>query len=322
MSVESQSAPTVTAVNPLATDSPMPNRFFTLPDGSEIACQSQSEAEHMYEDLFVHRIYLSHGITLWDGATVVDVGGNIGLFTLFVHRHYRDARTYTFEPAPPLFEILTWNVGRCGGDARLYNCGVSDRSGTASLTFYPYSSGMSSFHGDEQEEKDVLRRILENQRKAGEKEIDRLLPLADDFLDARFTKERFDCPLVPLSLVIRQEGLERIDLLKIDVQKSELQVLGGIDGRDWPKIRQIVMEVHDLDGQLRTAVEVLEDKGFVVVVDQDPLYVGSVMYNLFAVHDSLYRSTGRTASAKPRIDRQKEAYSRLRRKARSPRSGA
>ena len=43
---------------------------------------------------------------------------------------------------------------------------------------------------------------------------------------------------------------EKIDLLKIDVEKGELEVLNGIEDADWPRIHQIVMEVHDLDGRV------------------------------------------------------------------------
>jgi FkbM family methyltransferase len=45
--------------------------------------------------------------------------------------------------------------------------------------------------------------------------------------------------------VIREGRVGRIDFLKIDVQKSEFDVLAGTDEADWPKIRQLVIEVQD-----------------------------------------------------------------------------
>ena len=308
---------TVEPVDPKAVPTPAVQRFCTLPNGLEIACQSAKETEHIYEDIFEHRVYLSNGLTLWDGAVVFDVGGNIGLFTVFVHQNFRDAVTYTFEPAPPLFDILTYNTARHGGTCKLFPCGVSARPGTASLTFYPYSSGMSSFYGNEEEEKDVLRVVLENQRQAGHAEVDTVLGDSEGFLDARFTSVSFECPLVPLSEILRQEEVERIDLLKIDVQKSELDVLRGLAPEDWPKVRQIAMEVHDLDGQLAVVRGLLEEKGFGVVVEQDPLYRGSVMYNLFAVRKDLYRQLGGGREGAPargteRSQRSQAAFARLR----------
>ena len=45
-----------------------------------------------------------------------------------------------------------------------------------------------------------------------------------------------------------------MDLLKIDVERAEKEVLQGILPSDWPKIRQVAMEVHDVDGGLQTVV--------------------------------------------------------------------
>lgn len=308
----------IAPIDPKAAPLPSVQRFCTLPNGLEIGCQSAKETEHIYEDIFDHRVYLSNGITLWDGACVFDVGGNIGLFTVFLHQTFRDLTTYTFEPAPPLFEILRYNAACHGGRCKLFPCGISDRRGTASLTFYPYSSGMSSFYGNQEEEREVLRTVLENQRGAGHEEVDTVLRMSDDFLDARFTAVSFDCPLVPLSEIIRQEGVETIDLLKIDVQKSEVDVLRGIAPEDWPKIRQIAIEVHDLDGQLALVQSLLEAQGFHVYAEQDPLYLRSVMFNLYAIRRDLYQghSSGAPASfdasSVDRSQRSKAAFARFR----------
>jgi len=45
--------------------------------------------------------------------------------------------------------------------------------------------------------------------------------------------------------VLREHGVEQIDLLKIDAEKAELDIINGIDDHDWPKIKQIVLEIHD-----------------------------------------------------------------------------
>ena len=55
-----------------------------------------------------------------------------------------------------------------------------------------------------------------------------------------------------------------VDLLKVDVEGEEYEVLRGIDAGDWPRIRQIVAEVHDKKGRLQQVTRLLEDKGFTV----------------------------------------------------------
>jgi hypothetical protein len=65
-----------------------------LPNNIEIAYQSKVEAEYFYKDIFEKQIYLRNGITLKDGDCVFDVGGNIGLFTLFVHQQQKNITVY------------------------------------------------------------------------------------------------------------------------------------------------------------------------------------------------------------------------------------
>jgi hypothetical protein len=49
-------------------------------------------------------------------------------------------------------------------------------------------------------------------------------------------------------------AFRRVDLLKIDVERAELEVLNGIEQSDWSKIKQVVMEVHDTDKRLEKVV--------------------------------------------------------------------
>ena len=56
-----------------------------------------------------------------------------------------------------------------------------------------------------------------------------------------------------LSQFIRECSPGRIDLLKIGVEKSEIDVLKGIEQEHWPLISQVVAGVHDLDGHVAEA---------------------------------------------------------------------
>jgi FkbM family methyltransferase len=259
---------------------------YRLPNGLEIAYQSRVEADHFYEDIFEKRCYVRNGITINDGDCVFDVGGNIGMFTLFAGHGRERLSLYTFEPAPPLFEILSFNVERNRVRAKLFNCGISNETKTAELTFYPHSSGMSSFYADKEEEKDVLDSIMRNQLESGVGELGPLIEYRDELLEERFRSETFTCRLRTLSEVIAEENVSRIDLLKVDVQKSEYDVLAGIIEPDWPKIRQIVLEVHDLDNRLDSITSLLRERGFEVTVEQDEMLRGSVLYNAYAVRKS------------------------------------
>ena len=54
-----------------------------LPNGKEISVINKDEVAFLYKEIFEDKSYLQHGIDLKPGDTVLDVGANIGLFSLF-----------------------------------------------------------------------------------------------------------------------------------------------------------------------------------------------------------------------------------------------
>ncbi|HKV09944.1 MAG TPA: amino acid adenylation domain-containing protein [Thermoanaerobaculia bacterium] len=110
-----------------------------------------------------------------------------------------------------------------------------------------------------------------------------------------------------LSGVIRQERVPRIDLLKIDVQRAELDVLHGLDEEHWPLVRQVVLEVHDApgdesEGRVHEIRALLERHGFAVVIEQDELLTGTDRYNVYAVRPER-ESAAVPAGARPALSR-------------------
>jgi hypothetical protein len=69
--------------------------------------------------------------------------------------------------------------------------------------------------------------------------------------------------------VLAEERIEAVDLLKIDVEGAELDVLAGIAGADWPRIRQLVVEVESFAERAAPITAILEEHGFVVTPAQD-----------------------------------------------------
>ncbi|HWS56835.1 MAG TPA: amino acid adenylation domain-containing protein, partial [Pyrinomonadaceae bacterium] len=251
--------------------------LYELPAGLEVYHLNKNETDQIYEEIFADQSYLRHGVTLREGDCVFDVGANIGLFTLWASRQCPTARVYAFEPNPVAFRVAQQNAALHGLGARLFDYGLADESKEAAFTFYPDWSSMSGFYADVEEDREVTRVFMGNR--------DALLgEYADELLQGRFRTETFPCRLRRLSDVIGEHRLDSIDLLKIDVEKSELDVLRGVDEGDWPKIRQIVMEVHDTGGRLSQVRALLEGRGFRVSVEQDARLTNTNLFNLYAVH--------------------------------------
>src|SRR5690606_647086 len=132
-------------------------RRYTLPNGLEVAHLHAYETDYLYREIFVEQAYLRHGITLGPGSCVVDVGANIGLFTLFALARCRPARVYAFEPSPEAFEALRANAALYGGEARVFDVGLAASEGEAPFTRYPRASVFSGFHADPDEDRATLR---------------------------------------------------------------------------------------------------------------------------------------------------------------------
>ena len=52
---------------------------------------------------------------------------------------------------------------------------------------------------------------------------------------------------------------------QVDVEGGELEVLRGASEKTLSKIRQIVLEVHDVDGRVTEVHQLLERKGFAIL---------------------------------------------------------
>ncbi|GGS54976.1 hypothetical protein GCM10010206_15880 [Streptomyces cinerochromogenes] len=280
-------------------------RTYELPNGVTVFQQNRSETDFVYEEIFTNLEYLRNGITLRDGDCIVDVGANIGLFTLFAGLRCPGARIYAFEPIPPVFDSLRRNVALHGLDATVFDCGLAAEAKEETFTFYRHNTVISSSRTTAEQAHEMVRSYLRNQEEltedgavAGDDLVDELV---DEVVDARLDSEEFTCRLRTLSEIIAEQGIERIDLLKIDVENAEYEVLKGIHWRDWPRIRQLVVELHDIDGQLEKVETLLRALGYTVVSEQDNrLLQNTTLYNVYAVREDDDRPARPAGPAAPR----------------------
>lgn len=247
-----------------------------MPNGMVIQAQSRGEARLLFDEIFTKRVYLRNGVELNEGDVVLDVGANLGLFSLFVGEALRDVAVHAFEPVPDVFERLRLNTSRMKGGIHLYNIGLSDREGQAMFAYYPRLPCFSTSCPDRLEKRwDDLRDILIRmaRRDAGRgplqavREKLRSWGVSGLLYYASRKQDRL-CKLARLSTIVSERGIDRIDLLKIDVEGGEWDVLRGVDEADWGKIKQLVVEVHDVESGADGMSEWLEDRGYDVSIDR------------------------------------------------------
>jgi FkbM family methyltransferase len=225
----------------------------TFPDGFSCYVQSSpDEAALIYNEIMVKQEYFQNGLSVAGARCVIDIGANIGIFTMAVKQKAPEATVYAFEPIPDTFRILERNVHLLGySDVHLYNVAIDAQDHTEkTLTFYPNMPGNST----------AMPALKADQKPV----MDHIFGQAtSDFL---YQSEARTVQVRTLSSVIRERGITSVDYLKIDVEGSEVSVLDGVEDVHWPIFEQIAIETHT--PQLRQQVhEILAHRGFEVSSD-------------------------------------------------------
>jgi sterol 3beta-glucosyltransferase len=249
------------------------DRPVVLSNGLRVHGASRFDARYQH---FI-REYFQPGVEFRPGMTVLDVGANIGMFSLEVLRRCGgDVEVLAFEPATETFAHLERNVRELFPDApvRLCRCALADRPGEATFYYRPRASGQSSLYreapgGDPQSIDAALREPPPEYRGGPFQAWFRRLPrgVAEAVLGfgARWGAAEvveIPCTVTTVSEALRDHAIERVDFLKVDVEGAELEVLRGIERDDWQKIRRLAVEVDDIDQRLQTILELLDTAGF------------------------------------------------------------
>jgi FkbM family methyltransferase len=159
--------------------------------------------------------------------TILDLGAYQGYYSLYAYAKYPEAVIYAFEPLPKNHLAIQRNISGNHLDERrikLFDAAVSDRVGTTLFYVNPVSHMESSavYKGN----------------------------------------DPMEVPTITLQEIFRQNRLDKIDILKIDIEGSEYGVFGGMEDALLAKIDHIVAEIHPVEGEkISELIQRLESKG-------------------------------------------------------------
>ena len=211
---------------------------------SKLACVSENEASFLHRKIFVEEEY-GH-LNYRCGKHIVDVGGNIGVFSKYAaHRGGDDTIVWSFEPMPPLFKCLQANVRDTD---KVYNLGIGHK-GRVKMDYLPNYTLLSGYHAS------LNQNHYEKAANNNSVDVD---------VKHAFKSTQYEVDIVPLSMalkpIVESDGM--ISILKIDVEGMEKDVVDTISDELWLRIRQVVIEVHDEGDRISYIESLLRSKGF------------------------------------------------------------
>lgn len=131
-------------------------------------------------------------------AVVLDIGANVGGYSRLVRSALPDARIYAFEPNPEAFRLLSSNLTASGVTCVQRGMASTERSG--SLFVYP------------------------DERTTGHASLYR--EMMTGFFGCAEPCE-VPCSFTTVDAFCAGEGIDRLDLMKIDTEGHELEVIRG-----------------------------------------------------------------------------------------------
>lgn len=145
-----------------------------------------------------------------EDAVIVDIGANIGTFSLYAATAAKNTKVFAYEPMPTTYSLLSKNVADNHLQKRILirNVGIWKKKDRLKL----FLSNTSPFHS-----------VYEGSRKGSYLQIDVIA------LDAAFKKDKITC----------------CDLMKIDCEGAEYEILYNASANTLSRIKEIRMEYHE-----------------------------------------------------------------------------
>ena len=208
--------------------------FLQSPNPKELSFLNDSEKKNEYMSHIKSKLNFSQG------SVIIDVGANVGVFSIQIAQYLSNLnpKIYSFEPFEKTFSCLESNTSSFA-PIHCRQLAIGTKVGKRSGYFLPSYTLLSGFHVSEEDKLNLEK-------------------LAGGPLDEAFTlaEETVDC--VRLDSFLETEGIMgKIDLIKIDVEKSELDVLHSLGSR-LADVKSIAAEVHE--HTLKEFTEILEKR--------------------------------------------------------------
>ena len=186
-------------------------------DGSAFEVRGGTSDRFSVFEIAIRRDYLNL-VKIKPGDVIVDVGANIGVFTVIASKLVGShGRVVAIEPNSESAKRLERNIALNSlNNVTVYRAAVTGAPGNVTLLTGKKAILSSIF------------KFVDGQAVGGRAEEVQGLPLAD---------------------ILTREKIDRVDLLKIDCEGGEYEIFDAAKSEIWTKLSQIVMETHSVENR-------------------------------------------------------------------------
>ena len=187
------------------------------------------------DEVFIHRVYDSALTRIGQGEQVIDIGANIGVFAIAAAA--RGAHVVCFEPLRDNFDLLLSNIRLNGLEERIsvHRLAVAGSAGEIEL------------------------------HVIGDRGASTAFPSIHPTWSARPYVTRMKAECTTLGDILRLNGIDECDCLKIDCEGAEYEIFASAEENTLRRVKCIIMEYHP-NGQIADIGRRLEKLQFDVEV--------------------------------------------------------
>ena len=189
------------------------NRFIKINDaiGGKPFCLYMREDSFMEKVIFEKGLYgewEKESLKIWahlskQSDVILDIGANTGIFSMLAQNNNSAAKVIAIEPVGVNFEVLSKNISRNKFPIIAEKVALSDKKGTAKMFML-------------KDRLNYMTSVNEN-RYAGAPHV-----------KGNYEVVEIEVPIMPFSEIVSRHSLQKIDLVKIDVEGHEIAVLNSM----------------------------------------------------------------------------------------------
>ena len=191
-----------------------------LRNGTKFIVRPKSFDMRMIKEVYIHKPY--HRLKINKGDVVVDIGAHIGTFSVLAGQKAGiKGEVYAYEPVPNTFDILKRNIhiNSLQNIVYPYKLGISPKKGKKEFYIFK-KDGKPLFHSSSfyREQSGVIGATV---------------------------SEKIEVECITLEDIFELNGLDRIDVLKMDCEGEEYNLLFGTSNKYLKRIDEMCIEYHD-----------------------------------------------------------------------------